>query len=105
MDFSLDLGIFMRTTILLFKNLNLIASYNVQKSNQLKNIKFSRFQTFNWNRNANVAIGKIPNSNGLVLYCYILLLGSLLTQVNDQYSKLRNATLLNPKIKLFGRVQ
>ena len=47
-----------------------------EKGISLKNIKFSRFRTFNWNRNANVAIGKIPNSNGLVLYFYSLLLGS-----------------------------
>ena len=76
MDFSLDLGIFKPRFCFLKISISLLLIM-YEKAISLKNIKFSRFQTFNWNRNANVAIGKIPNSNGLVfIYFYSLLLGS-----------------------------
>ena len=54
-----------QTMILLFKNRNFVASYNVENAIRLKRTKVFSLSKYNWNRNANVAIGKIPNPNGL----------------------------------------
>ena len=55
-----------------------------KKAIRLKRTKVFSLSKYNWSRNANVAIGKIPNPNGLVLCCYILLLKGQIISENFQ---------------------
>ena len=53
-----------------------------KKAIRLKRTKVFSLSKYNWSRNANVAIGKIPNPNGLVLCWYILLLkGQIVSEI------------------------